>query len=649
MKKLISVLCACSLLMFSACNRDTEEIIMDEASPADTVQTGTTFRMYYPSEVGTLNYLLTNAYNETYLSANTIDCLVEYDRYGNVLPCLAESWEYNDDMTEWTFHIRQGVDWVDYQGNVYDEVTADDWVTSAEYVNNAKHESDCQYMYTSGSVVKNAQAYYDYTAWYYSDDNPKGSGSPDGRQDEVAEKSTLPEVLPSDIGVKALDDYTLVYTLEQPCPFFLSVLSYSSYMPVNRQFLEETGDMFGRDNKNLLYNGAYLLSVWIPQEKHTLVRNPSYWDGGNVFIDCVEREYNIDAYEMQGDMFLSGRIDFAEISAEQLDSWMSNPQIENQVHPDRPDNSYSYFYTFNFDPQFDNAYEPENWKLAVNNENFRQALVHAISRKELISLYNPYHTEYLLNDTITPKEFAFEDGKDYTEYDALKDVADNFNPEQAVSYRDKAIEELTQAGATFPIKVLMPYNPSALNWRTEALAVEKQLEDTLGTDFIDIIVEAGPESGFLSSVRRSGKYALMRCNWGADYADPQTYTEPFQAGHDYIFWDLSEDPATKKLFQEWSEKVKQAISVYDDGEKRFALFAEAERFLIDHAIACPYSIETEGYIISKLNPFETEYASVGIVMQKFKFCKLYDKSFSMEEYEQAYQEWQEQREENLKK
>lgn len=647
MKKILSVLCACSVLLLSGCSQN-EEIIMNDDSALPSAEAETVFRMYYPTEVNTLNYLSTNAYNETYLSANTIDCLVEYDCYGNVIPCLAESWEHNENMTEWTFHIRQGVDWVDYQGNVYDEVTADDWVASAEYVNNAKHESDCQYMYTSGSIVRNAQAYYDYTEWYYSDDNPKGNGSSDGKQDEVAEKSTMPEVLPSDIGVTAVDDYTLVYELEQPCPFFLSVLNYSSYMPVNRNFLEETGDMFGRDNKNLLYNGSFILSSWIPQEKQILTKNPTYWDAGNVYLDRVEREYNIDAYEMQGDMFLSGRIDFAEVSAEQLESWMSNPQIENQVHPDRPDNSYSYFYTFNFDPQFDDIYEPENWKLAVNNENFRQSLVHAINKKELLSLYNPYHTEYLLNDTVTPREFAFAGGKDYTIYDALKDIHDNHNPEQAVAYRDKAIEELTQAGASFPIKVLMPYNPSGLNWRAESLAVEQQIEDTLGTDFIDIIVEAGPENGFLSSVRRSGKYAFMRCNWGADYADPQTYTEPFQAGHDYIFWDLSENPDTQALFQEWSKKAEQAISVYDDDQKRFTLFAEAERLLIEHAIVSPYSIETEGYIISKLNPFETEYASIGIIMQKLKFCKLYDKSFNMEEYEQAYQEWQKQREENLK-
>ncbi|MBR0483274.1 MAG: peptide ABC transporter substrate-binding protein, partial [Oscillospiraceae bacterium] len=289
MKKIISVLCACSLLLLSACNQDAEEIIMND-DVSSTVESGNVFRMYYPAEVSTLNYLKTNTYNETYLSANMIDCLVEYDCYGNVLPCLAESWEHNEDMTEWTFHIRQGVEWMDYQGNVYDEVIADDWVASAEYVNNAKNESDCQYMYASGSIIRNAQAYYDYTAWDNSNPEGKGDGPPDNPQEKNIQETTMQEVLASDIGVSAPDDYTLVYTLEQPCPFFLSVLGYSSYMPVCRKYLEETGDMFGRDNKNLLYNGAYLLSTWIPQEKQILTRNPAYWDSENVFIDRVERE-----------------------------------------------------------------------------------------------------------------------------------------------------------------------------------------------------------------------------------------------------------------------------------------------------------------------------------------------------------------------
>ncbi len=641
MKKLMALLCASVLFFLTSCSQP-EEIIM-EGTP-ESPEEETVFRMYYPTEVVTLNYLTTNTYNETYISANTIDCLVDYDCYGNVMPGLAESWSHNADQTEWTFHIRQGVSWVDYQGNLYDEVVADDWVAAAEYVNNAKHESDIQYMYVSGSVVHNAQAYYDYTAWRSSSKNPKGE-KPDSN---APERETMAEVLPEEIGVKALDDYTLVYTLDQPCPFFLSVLSYPSYMPVSRRFLEETGDMFGRDHKNILYNGAFILSEWQPQEMQILTKNPSYWDAEHVYIDRVQREYNFDAYAVQGDMFLDNKIDYAQISFDQLDDWMNNPETRMLVHPNKPDNSYSFFYTFNFDPQFDEVYEPENWKIAVNNENFRHALVSAVNKEALLYLYNPYHYQSLLNDTITPKDFTFAAGLDYTQYPALKDVVSNYSPEQAKAYRDAAVPELEQAGASLPIKVLMPYNPSVLNWEAECNLVREELEETLGKDFIEIIVEPGPETGFLASVRRSGKYAFMKCNWGADYADPLTYTESFKAGNDYIFWDQSEDPKTQKLFQAWQAKVKEAAAVYDDAQKRYTLFSEAERMLIDHAIASPFSIEPEGHVISKLNPFESEHASIGIVMQRLKYCKVGETSFSMEEYEQAYQKWEQERKENLK-
>lgn len=642
MKKLTAVLCACMIFLFSSCGTESQEIIMEDAQNMPEAET--VFRMYYPTEVSTLNYLTTNTYNETYISANTIDCLIDYDSYGNVMPALAESWEYNADMTEWTFHIRQGVNWVDYQGNIYDEVTADDWVASAEYVNHAKHQSDIQYMYTSGSVVHGAQEYYDYTSWLISDQNPRGGE----KNQNAPEQETPVEIRPEDIGVKAIDDYTLVYTLDQPCPFFLSVLSYPSYMPVSRKFLEETGDMFGRDHKNILYNGAFTLSVWLPQEKQILTKNPSYWDAEHVYLDRVEREYNFDAYHVQGSMFLENKIDYAQISFEELDNWMSNPETQKLVHPNRPNNSYSYFYTFNFDPQFDQAYEPDNWKLAVSNENFRRALLSAINKEELLKLYNPYHYEYLINNTITPKEFTFADGTDYTEYPALQNIKDNYNIQTAQACRDKAIEELTEAGASFPIKVLMPYNPSILNWETECRLVKKQLEDTLGTDFINITIEAGPESGFLASIRRSGKYAFMKCNWGADYADPLTYTEPFKAGNDYIFWDQNQNADIQELFRTWSQKVSQASAVYDDDQKRYTLFSEAELLLIDHAIVSPFAIETEGHIVSKLNPFDSEYASIGIVMQRLKYCKLGNTSFSMEEYETAYQQWQQERQANLK-
>lgn len=600
----------------------------------------TTFRSLYSGEVQTLNYLTTSTTNDYAISANIIDCLVDYDQYGNITPGLAESWESNDDMTEWTFHIRKGVKWVDNNGKEMADVTANDWVAAARYVNDAAHESDNQYMYDTGAVVHNAQAYYDYTAYMLASEN--------GTKDTDADGEKLEPVDPvnaEDIGVEAPDDYTLVYKLDAPCSFFTSIVSYTSYMPVSQACLDEYGDSFGLDNESLWYNGAFVLSTYEPQEKHVLTKNASYWDKDHVYLDEVVSTYNADASSVEANMYKNGEIDYASISADLLDSWLKDDAVKDEVHGSRPNNSFSYFFCFNFDPQFDAEYEPENWKLAVNNENFRKAMMASMDRVKALTVSEPYNPESLLNNTVTPANFAAAAGKDYTQYDALKDITngDSFDAAKAVEYRDKAKEELEKEGCTFPVKVLMPYNPSVTNWDKECQVLEQQMESVLGTDFIDIIVQAGPETGFLSAVRRSGAYAFMKCNWGADYADPQTWSEPFTEGNNYNFWDISEDEGTQAIYQEWTDKVTEAEAICTDDEARYNTFAEAEKLLIDHAIIAPFEISNGGYTASKVNPLEGEFAPYGVALQRYKFQHLGEKSMSMDEFNAALAEWEEAR------
>lgn len=600
----------------------------------------TTFRSLYSGEVQTLNYLTTSTTNDYAISANIVDCLVDYDQYGNITPGLAESWESNDDMTEWTFHIRKGVKWVDNNGKEMADVTANDWVAAARYVNDAAHESDNQYMYDTGAVVHNAQAYYDYTAYMLASEN--------GTKDTDADGEKLEPVDPvnaEDIGVEAPDDYTLVYKLDAPCSFFTSIVSYTSYMPVSQACLDEYGDSFGLDNESLWYNGAFILSTYEPQEKHVLTKNASYWDKDHVYLDEVVSTYNADASSVEANMYKNGEIDYASISADLLDSWLKDDAVKDEVHGSRPNNSFSYFFCFNFDPQFDAEYEPDNWKLAVNNENFRKAMMASMDRVKALTVSEPYNPESLLNNTVTPANFAAAAGKDYTQYDALKDITngDSFDAAKAVEYRDKAKEELEKEGCTFPVKVLMPYNPSVTNWDKECQVLEQQMESVLGTDFIDIIVQAGPETGFLSAVRRSGAYAFMKCNWGADYADPQTWSEPFTEGNNYNFWDISEDEGTQAIYQEWTDKVTEAEAICTDDEARYNTFAEAEKLLIDHAIIVPFEISNGGYTASKVNPLEGEFAPYGVALQRYKFQHLGEKSMSMDEFNTALAEWEEAR------
>lgn len=609
------------------------------------------YRELYASEVTTFNYLYTGNSNDLKMAANCVDCLVEYDSYGVMVPSLAESWEANEDNTVWTFHIRPGVKWVDYQGREAGPVTAQDWVTAARYSNTASNGASNQYMYNG--IVKNAQAYYDYTAYLEA----RQAGADVNENGERMEP--VDEVKWEDVGVKALDELTLEYTMEGPCPYFPSVLSYSSYMPVYQPFLDQMGEKFGAATgpDTILYNGAFLMSEFAPQDHRTLVKNPTYWDKDKVYLDRLELRYNATAGTLGPEQFLRGEVDYAKLDASLLTAWLTDDETYAMVSPSRPGVNYSYFYVFNFEPRFDASLEPENWTLAVNNENFRQSLMAAMDRVGALAVQDPQSPESLLNNTVTPAAFASAEGMDFTQYPALADIAqgDSFDPEKALEYKAAAVEELTAAGGKFPVKVYMRYNPDTVNWDKECQVLEQQLEGVLGTDYIDVVVEAGPATGFLGAVRRSGDYGFMKCNWGADYADPQTWTDPFKRDNTYNFMNqdagrtLGETPCdhkgaeTQAMAEEYYRLVDAAKAITDDPQGRYDAFAQAEAYLIRHAVIVPYSIDFDGYVATRLNCFQRQYAPYGLALQRFKGQRLMEEPMSMERFDQLDQAWQVER------
>ncbi len=604
------------------------------------------YRTLYAGEVTTLNYLITGQTNELTIAANVVDCLVEYDAYGKVEPALAESWVSNEDATVWTFNIRKDVNWVDKDGNVVAPVTANDWVASARYACDAANDSST--FYTMSGVIAGADEYYDYTAYQMAlptavDGTDEAGNAVKFITNEDGEQEILEEVAEAtaeNIGVKAIDDYTLEFTLADSIPYFLSMVSFGPYMPVNGDFLAKVGDKFGTDNENLLYCGAFILSTFEPQQQRVLTKNQNYWDKDNVFLDAIQQTYNAEASSIAVTMYQSGEIDQASISAALLSAMMADPATADLIHPTRSDTSYSYWYLFNFDPNFDAEYEPENWDKAVNNENFRKAVVAAFNRMPALATNDRVDPMSMKNNTITPNGFAAA-SKDYTYYGDLAKYTDgdNFNQEKALEYKEAAIAELTAAGATFPVKMLMCYNPSTTNWSEECQVVEQAIERVLGADFVDIIVQAGPDTGFLGAIRRSGKYAFMKCNWGADYADPQTWTDPFADDSSYSFIYKSKDEGTLALYAEYQELVKAAKAITNDMEARYEAFAKAEAFLLDHAFAAPIHISSRSYQMCNLNVFEGQYASFGMASLRYKDQHLYETSMSAEEYQAAYAEW----------
>ena len=265
-----------------------------------------------------------------------------------IKPSLATSWTVSDDGLVYTFKIREGVYWYDYRGNPVAEVVAQDWVDAMKYVltpENASATANIAY-----NVIKNGRAYYN---------------------GEITDFDQ--------VGVKALDKYTLQYTLERPVPYFLSMLDYSVFMPANGEFLAQQGSRFGTDNTRLLYNGAYILTTFEHQNRRVLVKNQNYWDRDNVHIEQLDLQYNADAATIGPTLYMDGLISAVAIPSTLIDEWMADPRLRDMVRPNRP-SFYSYFYCLNFDPRFDATYDPDNWRIAVNNLNFRKSLFHGLNR-----------------------------------------------------------------------------------------------------------------------------------------------------------------------------------------------------------------------------------------------------------------------------
>lgn len=628
------------------------------------------YRSLYSSEVTTMNYLVSGATYELVVGANTIDSLVENDTYGNILPSGAESWEVSEDGLTWTFHLRAGQYWYDADGNQKDPVTANDYVAAARYV--CDSAMDCANRYLMDGWIVNASELLNYTAALLA--NPVEQGTEVGEEQDLVvdangiiyegsdwNKETekydtwteVPAVTPEDLGVEAVDDLTLVYHMVKARPYFLTALQFGTYWPAPASLLAELGENYGLDNYSMWFNGAYLLSEFKPNEKRVYTKNENNWDAEHIYIERIEQTCNTEATTLAPELFLRGEIDYADIGSDIVADWLSDPEKSQMISSSRVIGDYSYFFGFNFEPKFDAEYEPENWAIAVNNENFRKAVFHGINRDEYLAAKYPGDDPSIHKiNTVTPKGFSVNEGKDYVFYGGLAKYTEgeSFDPELAVQFRDAAKAELEAAGCKFPIKVPVNYNTSSTTWANCTVVLEQQLEELLGADFIDIIVVPYSGSSFLKETRRNGNYALQELNWGADFMDPETWADPFDHKNSYNFFcneTLEQDginqytktEETAALIDQYFELVAAAREETGDMDARYEAFAAAESFYIDHAIVVPGFISGGSYQATKLNAFEGQYAMMGQSSSRYKGQHVYKTAMSQDMFDAQYAEW----------
>ncbi len=607
----------------------------DEKDPYTGIaySTDTQYDYLYSAEMTTWNYLSSAHPDNHKPLSNFVDCLIEVDSMGNLGPCIAESWTTSDDGLKWTFKLRQDVKWYTCDGEEYGNVTANDFVFAAQKVADSVFNSGI------ASPVLNTVA---------------------GAQDFYNGATTDPTT----IGVKALDEYTLEYTLLAETPYFLTMLDYGCFQPLNEKFYNEIGaENFGTDRDTILYCGAYLSKSWVPQQENVWVKNEKYWDADKVYIETVYGRYNEQAETIAPEMFLRGEIDSASVSTNILDEWMSGENA-NVVHPTKQD-GWVGTLLFDYDPNrvnFSDDAKEANYIKAVNNKNFRMAIATGIDKDYVLTNFDPYNIGALSWNLMVPSGFVSADGKDYVNYGNLSEVSEGmFDKDAAIKYRDAAVAELTAAGVTLPIELPVYYH-TGVGHDQMWLLIEKQLEELLGNDFIEITVYAGPATDFNTAIRRAGVWGMFEGGWSPDYADPATYFEPYEYGSSYGGQEFMTDSAystgyiyTQADFDSglvkdedmigkerltWYAMIEEALAE-SDLAKRYELFAKAEEYALEEAFFIPLRRRlSNGYEASLLAPFEKADTLSGFSPHHFKGVHMLSKSYSTEEYNTAKAAWE---------
>ena len=528
-----------------------------------------TYSMGYASDPQTWDSVGTSRAADGEAIVNTYDGLVEYDSENVMQPALAESWEVSDDGLTYTFHLRQGVKWVDSQGREVAELKADDFVAGMQHMLDTMAGLE----YLVQGVIVNVNEYI--------------SG-------DITDFT--------EVGVKAVDDYTVEYTLCQPTSYFMTMLGYSVFAPVCRSYYESKGGKFGADfdasaasytygktPNDIAYCGPYLVSNATAENTIVFKANPAYWNAENINIKTLTWLYNDgqDALKAYNDT-VSGVLDGAGLNASSLEQSKVDGLFDTVVYTAATDaTSFSAFYNVNREATSnvnDGAVvtakteeELVRSKAALRNVHFRRAVSFATDRgtynaqtvgedlkyTSMINSYTPGVFVTLEEDVTidingTATTFAAgtyygaimqaqidADGVTMTVWDPTADGGIGassgfdgwYNPDAAAAELAAAIDELAAIGievsAENPIYIDLPYFSGSEAFGNRANAYKQSIENVLGGAVIVNLTEcvdskAWYYAGYYTEYGYEGNYDVYDVSgWGPDYGDPQTYLDTF--------------------------------------------------------------------------------------------------------------------------
>ena len=617
---------------------------------------GQTYSYVYTQDPDTLDYSISNKKSTSEFTGNAVDGLLEVDKYGNLIPSLAKDWTVSKDGLTYTYKLRKGVKWMTSEGEEYGgEVKAKDFVTGL------KHAAD-----------KKSQAIY------------LVQKSVNGLDDYVSGKTTDF----STVGVKAIDDYTVQYTLSQPESFWNSKTTMGILMPVNGEFLKSKGDNYGQGTSpsSILYCGPYLIKSITSKSSAILEKNPTYWDADNVKISKVKLTY----YDGQDSESLIRGFDNGDYTVARVFPNGSNYKSVEKKHKDdivfTDQGSSTYNLSFNIDRQ---AYEitkkttdaqKTSTKKAILNKDFRQAIMFAFNRKAYVAQTNgEAGANKVIRNTFTPPNFVQIDGKQFgdaveKDLEAYGDewkgvsVADGkdtlYNPNKAKEEFAKAKADLQAQGVEFPIHLDLPTSSTYTEGIKQAQSFKQSVESTLGAENIVIDLNMVSEDDlqrvtyFAENASQQDWDLNNNLGWGPDYTDPSSYIDitsgkSGENANAYFGFDAGTNNAAAKAagFDEYDQLIEDAQKETTDVNKRYEKYAAAQAWLTDSALLIPIHSDGASPVVRKTVPYSAAFAWTGHKGQSFnyKYLEVQDKVVSAKDYDKARDQWKKEKEKSNKK
>ena len=653
MKKVLALLLV-SAVMLGACGSNAKG--SSSSKKSDLVSE---YSSVYVTDLETLDYTFSSRKTNSDHYTNFVEGLLENDQYGNLKGDMAKSWEVSDDGLTYTYHLRKGVPWVDSEGNEYGaDVTANDFVTGLKHAVDVQSET----LYIVADSIKGLSDYID------------------GKTNDF-----------STVGVKAVDDYTLQYTLNKPEPFWNSKTTYGILYPINEEFLKSKGKDFGKPTPDsILYNGPFILANNTAKSVIEYTKNESYWDPKNVHLDTVKWTYN-DGSDPDG-LFKS--YENGELSAARV--YPNSPGYKDvtKAYPDgvtwSETDASTYNLTFNFNRgTFDATSkttdkEKEDTHNAILDRNFRLAVLFGFDKKS----YNAQNVgeegaNKSLRNTMIPADFVEINDKPYGDTVASKlkaldsdafgdvDLSDGqdgyYNADKAKDYVEKAKTELEAKGVQFPIHLDMPVEETSEASVNMAKSLKKSVEDSLGSDNVVVDIHLLNDNKYLAATYQAttgqaGDFDITNASgWGPDYTDPSSYLNIYDSRKGDMIHTLGleasaivqgTDPsaAAKKAINlsEYDTLLDKAAAITDDLDARYTAYADAEAWLLDNALQVPIYAYGGTPRVTNVVPFSKPFAWTGIATNKLKYIEVQSDIVTTKQYDKAKKAWETKKEEAAK-